>query len=196
MVGTTAVGVTPQLKARGAAVPARTSPAAIQTAALSAIELPTPKPTPKPTSKPTPSAKAAPTASVPGDSGTGRRIVFDQSDQRVWLVGAGGSVERTYPVSGSRFANLRPGTYAVMSRSRYATSFDFSGRLEYFVRFTTGYSAPIGFHAVPRNNSGRLEQTRAQLGTPLSAGCVRQWMPDAVALWDFAPVGTTVVVTA
>jgi lipoprotein-anchoring transpeptidase ErfK/SrfK len=68
--------------------------------------------------------------------------------------------------------------------------------MDHFVRFATGYSEPIGFHSVPRDNAGRLEQTKAQLGTPLSAGCVRQWMPDAVALWDFAPVGTKVVVTA
>jgi lipoprotein-anchoring transpeptidase ErfK/SrfK len=30
----------------------------------------------------------------------------------------------------------------------------------------------------------------------LSAGCVRQWLDDAVALWEFAPIGTSVVVTA
>jgi lipoprotein-anchoring transpeptidase ErfK/SrfK len=49
---------------------------------------------------------------------------------------------------------------------------------------------------VPRDNDGRLEQTKKQLGTPRSAGCVRQWEPDAAALWDFAPIGTPVVVTA
>jgi len=122
--------------------------------------------------------------------------VFDQSDQRVWLVGADNSVERTYLVSGSRFDNLSPGSYAVQSRSRYATAFDASGRMEYFVRFATGVTAAIGFHSVPVDGTGRLKQTKTQLGTPLSAGCIRQWMPDAVALWDFAPIGTKVVVTA
>ena len=68
--------------------------------------------------------------------------------------------------------------------------------MEYFVRFATGFSEPIGFHSVPRYNNGALEQTKEELGTPLSAGCVRQWLPDAIALWDFAPVGTKVVVTA
>lgn len=133
---------------------------------------------------------------LPADSGDGRRIVFSESDQRVWLVGDDGSVERSYLVSGSRFDNLDPGTYAVQSRTRQATAFDYSGTMEYFVRFATGFSEPIGFHSVPRDNAGDLEQTRAQLGTPLSAGCVRQWEPDAIALWEFAPVGTTVVVTA
>lgn len=131
---------------------------------------------------------------VPADSGAGRRIVFSQTDQRVWLVGDD-EVERTYPVSGSRFDNLSPGRYRVQSKTQQATAFDGSGTMEYFVRFATGYSEPIGFHSVPRDNAGVLEQTKAQLGTPLSAGCVRQWKPDAIALWDFAPVGTPVVVT-
>nr|WP_255670181.1 L,D-transpeptidase [Aeromicrobium wangtongii] len=136
-----------------------------------------------------------PDPAVPAGSGTGRRIVFDQSDQRVWLVRSDGTAERTYAVSGSRFDNLEPGSYTVQSKTRHATAFDASGTMEYFVRFATGFSEPIGFHSVPRDNSGKLEQTRAQLGTPLSAGCVRQWKPDAIALWDFAPVGTRVVVT-
>ncbi|AXT84194.1 hypothetical protein C6I20_02605 [Aeromicrobium sp. A1-2] len=190
-VGGLAVGVLPQLKAEPAAadVGAR-SPAAITTATFDPLEIPRPAVKPR-----VAVASVTEVPALPEGSGSGRRIVFDQGDQRVWLVGDDGSVERTYAVSGSRFDNLHPGTFAVLSRSRHATSYDYSGTLEYFVRFTTGYSAPIGFHAVPRYNNGELEQTKAQLGTPLSAGCVRQWMPDAIALWDFAPVGTKVVVT-
>jgi lipoprotein-anchoring transpeptidase ErfK/SrfK len=39
-------------------------------------------------------------------------------------------------------------------------------------------------------------QTKAQLGTPQSHGCIRQKESDAKALWAFAPIGTTVVVVA
>ena len=122
--------------------------------------------------------------------------MFDQSDQRVWLVDDDDVVERTYLVSGSTHDNLRPGLYHVESKTRNANAFDGSGTMEYFVRFATGRNAPIGFHTVPVDHDGKLEQTRDQLGSPQSAGCVRQWMDDAVALWDFAPVGTSVVVTA
>ena len=132
---------------------------------------------------------------LPDASGEGRRIVFSEAAHRVWLVAADGSVERTYLVSGSKFDNLNQGTYAVQSKSRLATAFDFSGSMEYFVRFATGFTAPIGFHTVPVDNAGQPEQSRQQLGTPTSAGCVRQWRDDAVALWTFAPVGTKVVVT-
>ncbi len=81
------------------------------------------------------------------------------------------------------------------SSSRWATGIDDGGTMQYFVRFTHGQNAAIGFHSVPTKN-GRLEETRSQLGTPQSAGCIRQWLPDAKALWAFAPVGTKVVVTA
>jgi len=133
---------------------------------------------------------------VPADSGEGKRIVFDQSDQRVWLVDDDGTVERTYLVSGSLYDNLDPGTYSVYSRSEHAWGVDDSGTMEYFVRFTQGTEgAAIGFHDIPIDN-GHLVQTVAQLGTPQSHGCIRQERDDAIALWDFAPIGTEVDVTA
>jgi lipoprotein-anchoring transpeptidase ErfK/SrfK len=132
---------------------------------------------------------------LPVDSGTGRRIVFSESEQRVWLVSDAGDVLRSYLVSGSATDNLDPGTYQVFSKSRYAVGVDDSGTMEYFIRFTHGDAgAAIGFHTIPVDDGAPI-QTTAQLGTPLSHGCVRQRTTDAVALWDFAPIGTTVVVT-
>ena len=135
---------------------------------------------------------------VPARSGEGRRVVMDLSRQRVWLVDESAegeeSVLRTYLVSGSLTDNLRPGSFEVFSRSIDATGIDGSS-LRYMVRFTTGDNAAIGFHDIPRMD-GEPMQTRAELGTPQSHGCVRQARPDARALWDFAPVGTPVVVTA
>ena len=129
---------------------------------------------------------------LPPDSGEGRRIVFSQSRQRVWLVD--GEVERTYLVSGSVYDNLDPGTFTVYSRSENAVGIDDSGTMRYFVRFTTGdQGAAIGFHDIPVDD-GRPVQTVADLGTPQSHGCIRQATPDAKALWEFAPLGTTVVV--
>jgi len=133
---------------------------------------------------------------LPADSGEGRRAVFSESRQRVWLVGEGDAVERTYPVSGSVEDNLDPGTYEVYSRSEDAIGIDDSGTMQLFVRFTQGPSgAAIGFHDIPVKD-GEPVQTKAQLGTPLSHGCIRQRHRDAKAMWRFAPLGTTVVVTA
>jgi lipoprotein-anchoring transpeptidase ErfK/SrfK len=133
---------------------------------------------------------------VPANSGTGRRIVFAMGSQRVWLVdGSDDAVRRTYLVSGSVTDNLHPGTYAVYSKSMDAVGVDDSGTMKYMVRFTRGDNAAIGFHDIPVLDGDRV-QTRADLGTPQSHGCIRQWRPDARALWDFAPVGTKVVVVA
>jgi hypothetical protein len=200
-VGATAVGALPALEAGTTSADASTAvggtaaPAAVETATLAPVAPVEATEVADLTERAAPATEVA-APDVPADSGTGRRIVFDETDQRVWLVAGDGTVERTYAVSGSRFDNLDPGSYEVLSRTRHATAFDLSGTMEYFVHFTTGFSEPIGFHSVPRDNDGRLEQTKSQLGTPLSAGCVRQWEPDAAALWEFAPVGTTVVVTA
>jgi lipoprotein-anchoring transpeptidase ErfK/SrfK len=138
-------------------------------------------------------ALAAEAEELPADSGEGRRVVFDMSAQRVWLVGGAGAVRRTYPVSGSVTDNLDAGTYEVYSRSEQAWGIDDSGSMKFMVRFAQGDRAAIGFHDIPVKD-GELVQTRSDLGTPQSHGCIRQWRPDAKALWAFAPVGTTVVV--
>lgn len=133
---------------------------------------------------------------LPEDSGKGRRVVFSQEAQRTWLVDARGRVLSTYLVSGSVQDNLDPGTYRVYSKSRWAVGVDDSGVMEYMVRFTHGPNgAAIGFHTIPTRLGVPL-QTKAQLGTPQSHGCIRQKASDAIRLWQFAPIGTKVVVVS
>ena len=166
---------------------------AMRTTAEHVRVAPVPSPEPSPAST-TAAPTAAPTA-LPEASGSGRRVVFDISEQRVWLVSEAGRALRTYLVSGSLTDNLRPGSYEVFSRSRWATGIEDSGVMQYFVRFTRGENAAIGFHSIP-TKEGKALQTRDQLGTPQSHGCIRQAMGDAKRMWRFAPVGTKVVVTA
>ncbi|QIX27641.1 L,D-transpeptidase [Nocardioides sp. JQ2195] len=130
---------------------------------------------------------------APADSGEGRRVVFSQAAQRVWLIDEDDTVERTYLVSGSVYDNLDPGTFAVYSRSEKAWGIDDSGTMNWFVRFAHGPNAAIGFHDIPVDDGQRV-QTADELGTPRSHGCIRQRPVDAKALWEFAPIGTTVVV--
>ncbi|MFL6089031.1 MAG: L,D-transpeptidase [Aeromicrobium sp.] len=132
---------------------------------------------------------------LPPASGTGRRIVFDQSDQRVWLVSSSGKVTRSYLVTGSNRGNVRPGVYSVKSKTRFARTYGGGGTLEYFVKFTQGHTAAIGFHAVTRRTNGTLVYARQDLGAAHTPGCVEAMRNDAAALWNFAPVGTPVVVT-
>lgn len=135
------------------------------------------------------------TAPLPVRSGAGKRAVYSVPQQRVWLVDGTGRVVRSYRVSG-QLSQPDAGTYAVYSRSRWATSGVSDERMQYMVRFTYGKrtGTPVGFHDIPQRRDGRFSQSEAQLGRPLSHGCVRQARRDAQALWAFAPVGTRVVV--
>ncbi|NED97183.1 L,D-transpeptidase [Phytoactinopolyspora alkaliphila] len=146
-------------------------------------------------SEPDPDQKPEATGSLPADSGDGKRIVFDITQQQVWLVEENDEIARTYMVSGSRYDQLPEGTYEVFSKSEEAVSWTYEETMRYMVRFHRGENSNIGFHDIPvYDDSGKEVQTLSELGTPLSDGCIRQDHEDAKALWDFAPVGTTVVV--
>lgn len=150
--------------------------------------------TPTTPTAPPDNAKPAATAALPADSGSGHRVVYSIGAQQVWLVD-GDMVTRTYKVSGSRYDQLVAGTYQVFSRSRHTTSWHGTETMEYMVRFHRGARSNIGFHDIPVETvSGSEVQTVSDLGTPLSDGCIRQDVVDAAALWEFAPVGTPVVV--
>jgi hypothetical protein len=68
--------------------------------------------------------------------------------------------------------------------------------MDNMVRFARGRTLAIGFHAIPVYADGRPLQTEAELGLFRSSGCVRQRADKAKQLYDWAPIGTPVVVTA
>lgn len=127
----------------------------------------------------------------PPGSGQGRRIVYSISRQRIWVVEADDQLRTTYLVSG-RAGTPRPGTYRIFSKSRWSSSG--SVRMQYMMRFARGRSLAIGFHSIPVRPNGRPLQSESELGSYRSHGCVRQRLADAAFLWDWAPVGTAVVV--
>lgn len=133
--------------------------------------------------------------SVPADSGTGRRVVYSNSDQRVWMVEEDGTVVDSYLVSGKQGVP-DPKTYEVYSRSELAFAGHDDITMRYMVRFAHGENLPIGFHAIPNDGSGSPLQSEEALGGYHSAGCVRQSLGHAAALYEWATEGTAVVVLA
>jgi peptidoglycan hydrolase-like protein with peptidoglycan-binding domain len=132
---------------------------------------------------------------LPENSGSGRRIVYERAGQRVWAVGKDGSIIRSWLVSGSKYSNETPGTHEVYSRSDMSTAWNGKAWLPQMVRYLRTDIGHIGFHAIPLHvEDDSPYQTEAELGTRLSGGCQRQANRDAAFLWDFAQVGTTVVV--
>ena len=156
-------------------------------------------PPPPPTTTTTTTTAPPPPApwALPPGSGSGRRAVYSKSAQRVWAVDGAGRVVKTHRVSGKlKWCDPRPGHYSVFSRSRttYAIQ-NPSITWGFMIRFTKGCNGGnIGFHEIPFQY-GRPVQSIAQLGQPLSGGCVRQARSDAIWMWNWAGVGTRVVVT-
>ncbi len=159
-----------------------------------------------------------PFPAIPANSGEGRRIIYDNPNQRVWMVGENNFVYDSYLVSGKK-DTPKPGTYSVFSKSEraYSSAPDackglpasewptcaaketiYMSHMVRFVRPDPSIEGDlaIGFHGIPVDptKKGAPLQTEAELGKFLSAGCVRQNDHTAKKLFDWAEVGTTVVV--
>jgi len=131
---------------------------------------------------------------VPANSGSGRRVVYSKGIMRVWLIEEDGTLYDTHRVSG-RLDQPNYGTYAVWSRSTFTCSRKSPDIcMRFMVRFAFARSGDnIGFHEIPQRRGVPL-QTDDQLGQALSGGCVRQATADAIVMWDWAQIGTVVVV--
>jgi peptidoglycan hydrolase-like protein with peptidoglycan-binding domain len=131
--------------------------------------------------------------------GTGRRIVLSQRQNWLWLIGPAGRVQS----QGGMVDNpsvLAPGTYYTGPKCGRAAKIrdnsDYSGdlRLHNFVRFVP---CGIGFHQIPLYWSNGVQIHRnLYLGTNLKAshGCIRVSRAMSERIWDFATIGTKVVV--
>jgi L,D-transpeptidase catalytic domain len=130
---------------------------------------------------------------LPPNSGTGRRIVYSNKQQRLWLVEANGVVSHTFLVSG-RHGLPAVGVDHVYSKVPSSPSGDLT--LPWTLRFSYGSSgAPIDIHGIPLRPDGTPIEPDSLLGTPESHGCVRMNQADAQFVWNWSSVGTTVVVT-
>ena len=128
---------------------------------------------------------------VPANSGYGRRIVYSNSQQRIWVIEANGVVTYSWLVSG-RTGTPPFGTYTIQRRLNPDTAGSLI--LPYFQGFLRGSSGKwFGFHGIPLRPDGTPIEPDGQLGIPESHGCVRLSQVDAQILWGWAGVGTVVV---
>ena len=123
--------------------------------------------------------------------GSGRRIIYANREARVWFIEETGELAKTHQVSGRRGVPT-PDRYNVYSKSRYAWAPHDGITMEYMVRFARE-EWPYGFHSIPINPDNSPLQTKEQLGTLRSGGCVRQDFDDAEFTFGWANVGTRVI---
>ena len=133
-------------------------------------------------------------APVPVRSGTGRRIVYANRQQRVWVINENNEVIRTFLVSGM-LGQPGKGTFRVFSKSPTSFSPEFAGvTFRYMTRFAIGRNGGnIGFHEIPVRNNKPI-QTVEELGAFKGSGCLRSSTQDAIFIYQWAKIGTKVVV--
>lgn len=129
------------------------------------------------------------------DVGSGKRIIYSNSQQRIWMIDENDRLVDTYLVSGRKGIPYN-GTYSVFSKSVNAWAPYGGITMKYMVRFvrpnTWGNQWSYGFHAIPHYANGQPMQTEDQLGEFHSGGCVRQADDKALALYGWADIGTVV----
>jgi hypothetical protein len=126
-------------------------------------------------------------AALPAGSGAGERVVYSLDDNRVWLVGAGDRVIRTFEVVPGTI-DPAPGVYVVTSRSNSVTGTD-GILVEHVVRFTSVDGVAIGFSAAVRDAGDS-----ASSATTVPRGGIRESRRDGDAMWTFATIGAKVAV--
>ncbi|AYC39158.1 hypothetical protein ACFYZI_01535 [Streptomyces griseorubiginosus] len=134
-------------------------------------------------------------AALPAASGTGARVVYSLDSDRVWLVGPGDAVTRTFKVTPGN-VDPAPGVYAVSSRSNLITGTD-GIPVEHVVRFASDVDGvAIGFSAAVRDAAPGPDATPlADTGTgTVRTGGIRESRADGDAMWTFAMIGAQVVV--
>lgn len=124
-------------------------------------------------------------AALPAGSGTGVRVVYSMDQDRVWLVGEGDTVKRTFRVTPGS-VDPAPGVYAVTSRSNTITGSD-GAAVEHVVRFTSVESVTIGFSAA-------VDGSTLPPNPAVKTGGIRESRADGNAMWDFATIGRAVAV--
>ncbi|MFD5648421.1 hypothetical protein [Streptomyces sp. NPDC127039] len=142
------------------------------------------------TTSPAPGAAKAPRDrrhpdALPAMSGQGERVVYSVDDDRVWLVGPGNKVRRTFEVTPST-VDPAPGAYTVTSRSNRVTGSD-GIPVEHVVRFTGAEGVAIGFSAAVDGSTAPPDPDRP-------TGGIRESRADGDAMWKFATIGRQVVV--
>lgn len=124
-------------------------------------------------------------AAVPAGSGEGKRVVYALGAKRVWLVDESGKASRSFEVTPST-VDPAPGDYAVTSRAAAVLGSD-GVRIVKVVRFAVTDGVAIGFSAAADGSTPPPDPGSR-------TGGVRESLADADALWDFAALGSPVVV--
>jgi lipoprotein-anchoring transpeptidase ErfK/SrfK len=169
-----------------------------------ATATPTATPTSQPTPTPTLTPEALPTA-LPTDSGAGlpqtgqpapdtggKSILVDISEQHLYAY-ENGALVFSFVASTGMGNSTRVGTFAVQSKIPNAYGATWNIWMPNWLGIYYSGSLENGIHALPILSNGSTLWA-GYLGTPVSFGCVVLDSAEAQQLYDWAEIGTPVII--
>jgi len=142
-----------------------------------------------------PQTDSLPSASAPAPApaGDGKRIVIDLSEQHLYAYEGEVLVYSFVASTGMPGSATRSGAFQVLDKipNAYASTWDL--QMPHWLGIYWAGPLENGIHALPiLSNGQRLWE--GYLGTPVSFGCVILGVEEAATLYDWAEVGTPVLI--
>lgn len=133
---------------------------------------------------------------VTGRADLPKSIMVDISEQKLRIYEYGRLLSQR-SVSTGKWSTPTPiGTFQVRNKVPVAYSRSFDLYMDWWMAFTP--DGAYGVHSLPYwklKNGGRFYEGTGHIGRRVSHGCIRQTLLDAKTLYDWAAVGTPVIVT-
>jgi lipoprotein-anchoring transpeptidase ErfK/SrfK len=140
-------------------------------------------------------AAVVPTTEILATNAQGKKIVVSLKQQKMTLY-ENGRVVSIRRVSTGKWATPTPvGTFAVKNKIPVAYSKAYGLYMENWMAFSP--DGRYGLHSLPfwkLRSGGRLYEGAAHIGTPVSHGCVRQTLAESKTLYNWATIGTPVII--
>ncbi len=118
--------------------------------------------------------------------------------QSMMYLFSGGAVAASYRVSTGKYYPTPTGTFTIFNKSPLAFSDIYSVWMPYWMGFyySNTLNASFGFHEIPYAlvHGKKFVYPGDKVGTPSTGGCVALSFGDAKKVYEFAGLGTTVVI--
>jgi tetratricopeptide (TPR) repeat protein len=122
-----------------------------------------------------------------------KTIIVDISEQRMYVYEGDVLIWKWVCSTGEPARPTRTGTFAVQSKIPEAYSSVWQLRMPYWLGIYWAGASENGIHALPINPNGTTLWS-GFLGYQVSFGCIILDTPNAQTLYDWAEIGTTVVI--
>ncbi len=122
-----------------------------------------------------------------------KKIVIDISEQRMYVYQGEHLIWKWLCSTGLPGRDTRTGTFAVQSKIEEAYSSVWRLRMPYWLGIYWAGASENGIHALPINPDGTILWS-GLLGQKASFGCIILDTPNAKMLYDWAEIGTPVII--